>query len=128
VLTEHADSLDEVTEPVLVDWDLWESNVMIRDGAIVCVIDHERAFFGDPLMEAGFFPAELAGKVGDEESFTRGYGRAPVTEAERTRRRLYNLYLILIMVIEPFYRGHPEPTQYGWAKERLARIMAGFGR
>ncbi|MDG4795669.1 aminoglycoside phosphotransferase family protein [Micromonospora sp. WMMD1082] len=126
VVAAHADCLDEVVEPVLVEWDLWESNVLIRDGAIVCVIDHERAFFGDPLMEAGFTATELAGAFSDPEPFLRGYGHRPVTAAERMRRRLYNLYLDLIMAIETVYRGHTDAAQYNQAKARLATIMAGF--
>ena len=37
--------LDEVTEPRFVEWDLWDGNVMVRDGTIVAIIDHERAFY-----------------------------------------------------------------------------------
>jgi aminoglycoside phosphotransferase (APT) family kinase protein len=53
VMAEHSDNLDEVTESAYVEWDLWDGNVMIRDGVIVSIIDHERAFYGDPLIEAG---------------------------------------------------------------------------
>jgi aminoglycoside phosphotransferase (APT) family kinase protein len=126
LVRDHEHCLDEVVEPVLVEWDMWDSNVLIRDGAIVCIIDHERAFFGDPLIEAGFVATELPDAVGDPEPFLRGYGRRPVTAAERTRRRLYNLYLILIMVIETVYRGHTDPEQRNWAKARLAEAMARF--
>jgi hypothetical protein len=59
---------------------------MVRDGEIVSIIDHERAFFGDPLMEAGFVATQMEG-LGQPEAFVRGYGRAPVTESERLRRR-----------------------------------------
>ena len=51
VVAGNSGSLDEVTDPAYVEWDLWDSNVMIRDGAIVSIIDHERAFYGDPLIE-----------------------------------------------------------------------------
>jgi aminoglycoside phosphotransferase (APT) family kinase protein len=122
----HAGSLDEVTEPVLVEWDMWSGNVMIGDGRIVAIIDHERAFFGDPLMEAGFVAIDLPA-FGDPEPFLRGYGRRPATDSERTRRRLYNLYLVLIMVIETVYRGHTKPTQYDWARLRLSEAIATFG-
>jgi aminoglycoside phosphotransferase (APT) family kinase protein len=122
----HAGSLDEVRVPVLVEWDMWESNVMIRDGRIVAVIDHERAYFGDPLMEAGFVAVGLP-SFGDPSAFTRGYGWSPSTEAERARLRLYNLYLILIMVIETVYRGHTEPDQYNEARSRLVDVLAGLG-
>lgn len=128
LVARHADCLDEVRTPAFVEWDLWESNVLIRDGAIVSIIDHERAFYGDPLIEAGFAAVELDG-LGSAEAFLRGYGGASrtFTAAERMRRRLYNVHLILIMIIETVYRGHTDPTQYDQARTRLDGLMAGFG-
>jgi aminoglycoside phosphotransferase (APT) family kinase protein len=127
VIAENQDCLDEVTEPRFVEWDLWDSNVMIRDGRIVAIIDHERAFYGDPLMEAGFTAIDLPA-FGDPAAFIRGYGHAELTATERQRRRLYTLYLILIMIIETDYRGHTDTKQYDWARERLHEMMALFGK
>ncbi|OIJ68629.1 phosphotransferase family protein [Streptomyces mangrovisoli] len=126
-LAEHADSLDEVTEPRLVEWDLWESNVMVRDGKVVCVIDHERAFYGDPLIEAGFTGTQLAA-FGDSTAFMRGYGHAELTATQRVRRDLYGLYLMLVMVIETVYRGHTDTKQYDWARPHLDAAMGTLGR
>jgi aminoglycoside phosphotransferase (APT) family kinase protein len=127
VFAEHAPTLDEVTEPAFVEWDLWESNVMIRDGRIACVIDHERAFYGDPLIEAGFTAFE-APVFGSSTAFMRGYGRPELSPSERIRRRLYTMYLIAIMIIETRYRGHTDDDQYDWARARLDEFMALFGR
>jgi aminoglycoside phosphotransferase (APT) family kinase protein len=126
VLAGHAGCLDEVTEPVFVDWDLWPSNVMVRDGAIVSIIDHERALYGDPLMEAGFAGAELTG-MGVRPGFLRGYGHGPFTPAQRMRRRLYDLHLVLILVIETAYRGYAEPDPYDRARGMLTEVMATLG-
>ena len=73
VVAQHADVLDDVTEPRFVEWDLWDCNVMVRDGRIVVIIDHERALYGDPLMEAGFAGTQLP-YFGDSTAFMRGYG------------------------------------------------------
>ncbi|MBO3741424.1 phosphotransferase family protein [Actinoplanes flavus] len=127
VIAQNQDCLDEVTEPRLVEWDLWDSNVMIRDGKIIAIIDHERAFYGDPLMEAGFTAVDLPA-FGDPAAFMRGYGHDELTATQRRRRKLYTLYLILIMIIETDYRGHTDTTQYDWARERLHEVMALFGR
>ena len=126
VLDEHAASLDEVVEPRFVEWDLWDNNVMVKDGAIVSIIDHERAFYGDPLME-GYFAGTVLRSFGDSSAFLRGYGRGQLTESELTRRRLYTLHLVLIMVIETVYRGHADTAQYDWAREQLTGTMALFG-
>ncbi|MER7810977.1 aminoglycoside phosphotransferase family protein [Streptomyces sp900116325] len=126
LLAGHAASLDAVTEPRLVEWDLWDSNVMVRDGKVVAVIDHERAFYGDPLMEAGF-TATNTSAFGDWSAYRRGYGHPVLTEDEQVRRRLYTLYLLLIMVIETVYRGHTDTKQYDWARTQLDALMAQFG-
>jgi len=120
VIADHLPLLDAVTEPRFVEWDLWSSNTMVRGGRIVAVIDHERAFWGDPLMEAGFVGIDLPA-TGDPSAFVRGYGLAPLTGEERGRRRLYTLYLILIMIIETHYRGHETPAQYDWARAPAGR-------
>jgi aminoglycoside phosphotransferase (APT) family kinase protein len=124
---EHAWSLDEVAGPRFVEWDLWDSNVMVRDGAIVCIIDHERAFYGDPLIE-GCFTATQLSAFGDPAPFMRGYACGELTGTEQVRRRLYCLYLVLIMVIETVYRGHNTTLQYDWARGRLNETMALLGR
>jgi aminoglycoside phosphotransferase (APT) family kinase protein len=127
VVAENADCLDAVTEPRFVEWDLWDSNVMIRDGRIVCIIDHERAYYGDPLIEAGFVATQLPA-FGDPAAFLRGYGKTVLTASEQQRRRLYCLHLVLIMIIETVYRGHTDTQQYDWARERLTETMVLFGR
>ncbi|MFF0504277.1 phosphotransferase family protein [Streptomyces fimicarius] len=127
VLAAHADSLDEVTEPRLVEWDLWASNVMVREGKIACIIDHERALYGDPLIEAGFAGTQIAA-FGDATPFMRGYAHAELTGPQRVRRRLYCLHLMLIMVIETVYRGHTDTQQYDWARPHLDACMALLGR
>jgi aminoglycoside phosphotransferase (APT) family kinase protein len=126
VITDHLPLLDEVTEPRFVEWDLWNGNTMVRDGHIVAIIDHERAFYGDPLIEAGFTAIDLSA-FGNPAAFMRGYGRSALTEPEHQRRRLYTLYLILIMIIETHYRGHETPQQYDWARAQLVELMGAFG-
>jgi aminoglycoside phosphotransferase (APT) family kinase protein len=126
VLDAHADTLDAVTEPRYVEWDLWESNALVRNGRIVSVIDHERAFYGDPLIEAGFTAFEMP-SFGASAAFMRGYGRTTLSDAEQLRRRLYTLYLTLIMIIETRYRGHTDTSQYDFAQARFDEIMAKLG-
>ena len=127
LVAEHADCLDEVTEPVFVERDLWTSNVIVRDGALAGIIDHERALYGDPLMEAGFAAVEPDALPGDPAEFLRGYGKESFTETEHMRRRLYNLHFLLIMIVETAYRGYADSTQYDYARDRLAQALENFG-
>lgn len=126
VFSAHADCLDEVLEPRLVEWDLWPGNVIVRDGQILSVIDHERALWGDPLIEVMFTGLDVT-DFGDPTAFIRGYGQKPLTGTERLRRRLYSVYVVLVLIIESVYREYPDPGQYDRSRVNLSRLMETFG-
>ena len=108
-------AMDEVTTPSLVHWDLWNGNVFVDDrtGGITGLIDWERAFWGDPLMEYYFRPFEKP------ESFLQGYGFRPETDNHWARMRKYDLYLNLILCVEQVFRGYNNPDHHKWAQENL---------
>jgi aminoglycoside phosphotransferase (APT) family kinase protein len=116
----HYAALDEVVTPRLVHWDLWDGNIFfdMETQTITGIIDHERALWGDPLMEVNFTGYD------PNSDFAAGYG-IPVldTPAQRTRRALYSLYLFLIMVIECYYRKYPSNGQEMWARGQLAHTV-----
>ena len=109
-------SLDEVTEPSFVHWDLWDGNVFIKENKISGIIDFERAMWADPLMEFNF---RSHIKIKD---FYEGYGRYLREEAP-VRALLYDIYLFSIMVIETKYRGYPDQWQYNFASKQLRQVM-----
>lgn len=122
----HARVLDDVTEPRFIEVDLWMKNSMIRDGRIVAIIDHERAMFGDPLMEAGLTGLDLP-VFPDPAPFMRGFGLTQLDESERTRRHLYTLWLAAVMLVETTYRQQT-PQQYQWARDQFDIAMGLLGR
>ncbi|MRN52371.1 phosphotransferase [Paenibacillus sp. LC-T2] len=105
--------LDEVTEPRLIHWDLWDGNVFVRDGRIVALIDWERALWGDPLMEYYFRYIE------NSEHFCRGYGRSFDSPNESARKNLYDLYIDLIYFIECYSRKYDSAGHLQWAHDNL---------
>ncbi|WP_052339181.1 phosphotransferase family protein [Gorillibacterium massiliense] len=107
------DALQEVKTPCLVHWDLWDGNAFVHEGRITGIIDFERAFWGDPLMEFYF------GRMGRSEEFLDGYGKTALTENERIRRGLYDLYLDLILRIECHYRAYTNQGHINWTEENL---------
>lgn len=110
--------LSEVTEPCLVHWDLWDGNVFVdpETGEFVGLIDFERALYGDPLIE--FSAMTLTDEV------KAGYGEFDFeSESALARRRIYNLYLYLIMSIEGAYRHFEDQSSTKWANEKLAKIL-----
>ncbi|MBB6670536.1 phosphotransferase family protein [Cohnella nanjingensis] len=112
--------LAEVTEPRLVHWDLWSGNVLVADGRIAGIIDWERALWGDPLMEYYFRRFERS------EAFYSGYGGRFDLPNEQVRKRLYDLYLDLILVIECYVRKYENEDHVRWAHDNAVQGWAKF--
>lgn len=106
-------ALDEVTEPRLIHWDLWDGNVFIKDGNISGIIDFERALWGDPLMEHYF------SHFNRSTAFLEGYGIGKLTAEQQNRRALYDLYLDLILCIECPFRQYEDQNHIRWAQDNM---------
>ncbi|MGW0821347.1 phosphotransferase family protein [Streptomyces sp. NPDC002845] len=118
------DSLDEVTVPRLVHFDLWPGNILVEHGTsprIGGLIDGERMFWGDPL--ADFVSPALLGDIRQDSHFLTGYqeegGEAEFTPSARRRLALYRSYLYLIMLIETVPRALGD-DHVAWVRERVA--------
>ena len=127
----HADVLDDVTEPALVHFDLWDGNVFVRSvegrRLVEAVIDGERAFYGDPWAE--LVSAARLEEVDLAADFLAGYAAERgeplvVNDSVRLRHVLYRVYLLLIMCIEGATRGFDDEPEHQpirkWAQEELA--------
>ncbi|MEK5493579.1 aminoglycoside phosphotransferase family protein [Paenibacillus sp. FSL R7-0297] len=119
-LERYLPALDEVTQPRLVHWDLWNGNIFVQDGMIVSIIDWERALWGDVLQEYYFRHFE------NSEAFFEGYGTALNSPNEVLRKRLYDLYLDLIMVIECYSRQYKDENHVNWTRDNLAETWKLF--
>ncbi|WP_225850439.1 phosphotransferase family protein [Streptomyces sp. HPF1205] len=124
-------ALDQVTEPRLVHFDLWPGNVFVTaadDGGparITGLIDHERAFWGDPAAE--LVSLAFGGDTGPDSDFAAGYTRAGGTlgsgPAFDHRLALYQLYLALILVVECGPRGYGQ-EHLAFCRQNLAESAA----
>jgi aminoglycoside phosphotransferase (APT) family kinase protein len=113
-------ALDPVTEPRLVHWDLWDPNVFIDPDTleVVGLIDFERVLWADPLMEAQFISKRSHDPILD------AYGRRLLDEPHAvTRRRLYDLYLYLVMTVECAYRNYPTNDIENLGRSMLSTLI-----
>ncbi|MCO5994278.1 phosphotransferase family protein [Actinoallomurus rhizosphaericola] len=112
MLTAAAPVLDEVATPCLVHFDVWPGNVFLDLTAtprIQAIIDHERAFWGDPLAE--FATPTIFGELHEDDPLLAGYREVTpleLTPAARVRLDLYRAYLYLILLVENGPRQYPE--------------------
>lgn len=120
-----APALDEVRTPRLVHFDLWDGNVLVDALAspprVSGIIDGERAFEGDSLAELASLA--LFREIESDDAFLRGYTEAlgrplAFSDPERQRIAVAQLYLYLIMRIEPATRG--SGGVMGFVVQRLA--------
>ena len=109
-LAADADIFAEVTVPRLVHQDMWEGNIMIRDGQVVGILDWERAVWGDPLMEDRFRTHSRS------EEFLQGYGIKHLSPSETRRALWYDVWLFLIMMTEVTYRRYEDDRQFYFAQ------------
>ncbi len=101
-------ALDDVKKPSLVNYDMWSKNIILnnKDGEYVIagIIDHERAFYGDPIAE--FISTQtICGNLEDATKFKEGYSEVNGTffemnKNEQIRFMLYNVYMGLLMGVE----------------------------
>ncbi|MDH2429568.1 phosphotransferase [Sphaerisporangium sp. TRM90804] len=110
----NARALEEVTTPSLVHFDVWPGNVFLsltpgEPPRIQALIDHERAFWGDPL--ADFITPTLFGELSEDDPLVAGYreagGTLVLTPEARVREELYRIYLNLILLVENGPRQYP---------------------
>ena len=121
ILRAHAASLDEITQPCFVHWDLWAGNVFIKpdNGRYVFegIIDWERALWGDPDFETAV-ACRFYGPA-----FYQGYGK-PLAERgpEAARQSLYRLFLWLVLLIEAKVR-YEDAAHLPWARDQLLKEL-----
>ncbi len=101
---------EQVTQPVLVHWDMWEGNVFVKDGHVTGIIDWERGMWGEALMDDRFR------RHTRNQWFLKGFGKEDFTDAELRRIAWYDVYLYLTMMTEGFYREYEDDGVYQWAK------------
>ncbi|MBO3751372.1 aminoglycoside phosphotransferase family protein [Streptosporangiaceae bacterium NEAU-GS5] len=122
LLHRNASVLEDVAMPSLIHFDLWPGNVFLTpDRRIEAVIDHERAFWGDPV--ADFVVPTIFGELTDDDPILAGYreagGRLELTPSAKVRLNLYRTYLYLILLVEDGPRQYPEE---GYARIRTLSV------
>ncbi len=126
----HADVLDEINEPRLVNFDMWSGNVFVTSAGatphVSGIIDIERCFWGDPLADfVGMNPGKS--KPFKDASVWAAYaaGRpdevspAGPSREDKIRSGLYQLYIWLLLATETYRYDSP----HRFAGRELARLF-----
>jgi aminoglycoside phosphotransferase (APT) family kinase protein len=116
-LPAHEPAFNEVSEPSLVHWDLWEGNIFLEKRGdeyhIEGITDFERALWADPYIEVSFWNPKRHAALVD------CYGREAFEASNaQVRRVFYDLYLSMIMYLEQYTRG------YTWLFSKSIRVFS----
>lgn len=102
---DHRMILDEVKRASLIHTDLWEGNVLIKDGKCVALIDPDRAIFGDVEME-------FASPWMINDDFLSGYGEVDHSSSWRIKQKVYQVFFSLIdAYVWKCEYAHPQRTE-----------------
>ncbi|MFH1513564.1 MAG: aminoglycoside phosphotransferase family protein [Bacillota bacterium] len=112
----------------MVNFDLWESNVICErtgDGLRFVMIDPERGYWGDPIMDFICFETDkpLKRKLASLKAYNQT-AEHPVTvgREEEIRFALAQAFLGVIMEVERYYRY--VPGDEGWARnDRVCKTL-----
>ena len=85
---QHKGILEKVTAATLLHTDLWEGNVLIKNGSCVGIIDPDRAVFGDVEME--FVSPWMI-----NDDFISGYGAIEHSPDWSTKQKLYQVFFYI---------------------------------
>ena len=105
--------LDEITEPSLVNFDMWTKNIMLKQGEdglyhIDAILDFERCFYGD--AKADFISSNtIVGDVCNSLIFRENYSKISGNEFtfdlhDKVRQLMYFVYLLMLGCVE-IYRS-----------------------
>ncbi len=104
---------DEVTEPSLVHFDIWENNIIVCGDEIAGILDWERALWGEPLMEDRFR------SYGMNPYFLEGFGQTEFTRSEQRRLIWYNIWINLAFMGEHYTRMYGDEDSYRRTRDRM---------
>lgn len=109
MLLNNSNYFDDCKEPCFVHWDLWDGNVLVENGEFVGIVDFERCFYGDIMME------DSLSSFGDPHpDYLKATGKTEFSHSEIIRRSIYKLYRILVMHIEDAFRQFNDAGRRDW--------------
>lgn len=91
--------------------DLWDGNILVKDNRVSGIIDFADMYFGDELFTFYFHTLD-----GVSEKFLKGYGKEKLTETEKLRIDIYEMFTIFKMIVDCDYKGY---GKYDWMYKKF---------
>ena len=116
IIESNKTSLNNITNLCLSHTDIWDGNVIIRNGNVAGIVDFSDLYYCDELLT--FYFHTIDGKTSN--NFLKGLNNKQLNYDEKIRIEIYRMYVILKMIVDC------ELKQYGkfdWMYENLNSRM-----
>lgn len=100
LIKKHEEILTNINNLCLVHSDIWDGNIIIKDGSISGIVDFADIYFCDELMTFYFHTI----KSETSKKFLEGFGKDNLTFEEIIRISIYRLLVLLKMYVESNYK------------------------
>lgn len=100
LIKKHEEILTNINNLCLVHSDIWDGNIIIKDGNISGIVDFADIYFCDELMTFYFHTI----KSETSQKFLEGFGKDNLTFEEIIRISIYRLLVLLKMYVESNYK------------------------
>lgn len=118
MLDNNKTQLNNVKRICLVHSDIWDGNIIIKDGKISGIVDFADLYFCDELFN--FYFHTLQTKT--SKSFINGFGKDKLSFDEEIRIIIYRIFTILKMIIEKDYKKFSDKnTDFSWLYNKLEK-------
>ena len=120
ILDNNKVQLNNVKRICLVHSDIWDGNIIIKDGKISGVVDFADLYFCDELFNFYFHTLQSE----TSKSFVNGFGKEKLSSDEEIRIIIYRIFTILKMIIEKDYKKFDNKnTDFSWLYNKLEKEM-----
>ena len=95
IITSNKESLNNISNLCLAHTDIWDGNVLIKDGKVAGIVDFSDLYFCDELMT--FYFHTIDGITSDY--YLKGFDNKKLNFDEKVRIEIYRMYVILKMIV-----------------------------
>lgn len=106
------DELKNISNLCLTHTDIWDGNILVKDGEISGIVDFSDLYYCDELMT--FYFHTIDGK--NSKHFLSGFDKKELSNDEKIRIEIYRMYVILKMIVDCKLKGY---GRFDWMYDNL---------
>ena len=96
ILKKYKNELNDKVKIKLCHTDIWDGNILIKNGKVIGIVDFSDLYVCDELMT--FYFHTIDGVI--SSSFLEGYNQIELNTNEKIRIEIYRMYVILKMIVD----------------------------